>query len=88
MFRTKRLVSVSRRYPRFLAEVDGEKLRNLLRNLLENARKYSLPQSRPVEVSAVQEGETIVVRVTGHGPGIPESHRDRVFEPFVRVDRS
>ncbi|MPZ20676.1 MAG: hypothetical protein GEV06_22615 [Luteitalea sp.] len=36
----------------------------------------------------MQNGDTVVVRVTDHGPGIPESDSERVFEPFFRVDRS
>ncbi|MBI2512670.1 MAG: HAMP domain-containing histidine kinase [Opitutae bacterium] len=69
-------------------EVDADKIRVVIRNLLENATKYSLPQSRPIEVVAAQEGGAIVVRVTDDGPGIPDSEAERVFEPFFRVDRS
>jgi len=71
-----------------LIDVDGEKIRTVLRNLLENAVKYSLPQSRPVEISAVDEGGRVVVRVTDDGVGIPDGELDRVFEPFFRVDAS
>jgi signal transduction histidine kinase len=69
-------------------EIDAEKIRTVLRNLLENAAKYSLPHSRPVEISATQDGDSTIVRVTDDGPGIPESEADRVFEPFFRADRS
>jgi signal transduction histidine kinase len=71
-----------------LVEVDGEKIRTVLRNLLENAVKYSLPQSCPIEVSAVQNSDAVVVRVTDDGMGIPEGDLDHIFEPFFRVDRS
>ena len=71
-----------------LLDIDGEKMRTVLRNLLENALKYSLPDSRPVEVSAIESGETVVVRVTDDGPGIPEPDLANLFEPFFRVDRS
>lgn len=69
-------------------DMDGDRMRTVLRNLLENAIKYSLPDSGPVEVSAVQEGESAVVRVTDDGPGIPEADLANLFEPFFRVDRS
>jgi signal transduction histidine kinase len=69
-------------------DIDAEKVRMVVRNLVDNATKYSLPQSAPVELSAVQNGDTVVVRVTDQGPGIPENDRERVFEPFFRVDRS
>jgi signal transduction histidine kinase len=80
-----RVVSTLREVP---LDIDADKIRMVFRNLLENATKYSLPQSAPVELSAVQDGDTVVVRVTDHGPGIPEADHERVFEPFFRVDRS
>lgn len=80
-----RIVSTSREMQ---ADADGEKVRTVLQNLLENAAKYSLPTSRPVEISAAQNVDTIVIRVTDDGVGIPEGDLERVFEPFFRVDRS
>jgi signal transduction histidine kinase len=71
-----------------VAEVDGEKIRTVLRNLLENAAKYSLADSRPIEVSLAQGEQQIVLRVTDDGPGIPEEDLPNLFEPFFRVDRS
>jgi signal transduction histidine kinase len=60
----------------------------VIRNLLENAIKYSPPDSGAVEVSAAQDGECVVIRVTDDGPGIPEREMASLFEPFFRVDRS
>ncbi len=74
--------------PALLLDVDAEKVRSVLRNLLENALKYSLADSRPVEVSAGEEGASVVVRVTDDGQGIPPADLGSVFEPFFRVDRS
>jgi signal transduction histidine kinase len=68
--------------------IDADKVRSVLRNLLENAVKYSLPDSRPVEVSVTRDGERVVVRVVDDGPGIPEADLGGLFEPFFRVDRS
>jgi signal transduction histidine kinase len=68
--------------------VDAERIRTVFRNLLENAVKYSLPDSRPIEVSATQDRDTVVIRVTDDGPGIPEDDKTSLFEPFFRVDRS
>jgi signal transduction histidine kinase len=70
------------------ADIDEEKIRTVLRNLLENAAKYSLPASSPVEISASETAETVVIRITDDGIGIPDSDLQRVFEPFFRVDRS
>jgi signal transduction histidine kinase len=69
-------------------KIDGERVRVVLRNLLENAFKYSLPDSQPVDVSATQNKEAVVIRVTDDGQGIPESQIAHVFEPFFRADPS
>jgi signal transduction histidine kinase len=80
-----RVVTTSRQIP---VDVDADKIRTVLRNLLENAVKYSLPDSRPIEVFAAQNGERVIVRVTDDGPGIPHPDLPNIFEPFFRVDRS
>jgi signal transduction histidine kinase len=69
-------------------DIDVDKLRIVFRNLLENAIKYSLPDSRPVQVSAAADADSVVVRVSDDGPGIPDGDLANVFEPFFRVDRS
>ena len=74
--------------PEVVAEIDPDRMRTVIRNLLENAIKYSLPDSRPVEVSASPNGGRVVIRVTDDGPGIPAGDRASLFEPFFRVDRS
>ena len=79
------LVSTSEAVP---VEIDAEKIRMVLRNLLDNAAKYSLPTSRPVEIAVAPGTEAVVVRVTDDGAGIPDGDVERVFEPFFRVDRS
>jgi signal transduction histidine kinase len=68
--------------------LDGESMRTVFRNLFENAVKYSLPDSHPVQVSVSHEGDHVVVRVRDDGPGIPAEDAASVFEPFFRVDRS
>lgn len=80
-----RLVTPSSEIP---IAVDVEKFRTVLRNVLDNAVKYSVPQSRPVEVSAVEQRGTVEIRVTDDGIGIPDGDIERVFEPFFRVDAS
>jgi len=71
-----------------VVDIDRDRMRTVIRNLLANAIKYSLPDSRPVEVSATQNGEKVVIRVTDDGPGIPDRDLPSLFEPFFRVDRS
>jgi two-component system, OmpR family, sensor kinase len=57
-------------------------LRRAIRNLLENARRYS---SGPVTVHVTREGARAVVRVCDRGPGVPPAERERIFEPFYRL---
>jgi len=71
-----------------VVDVDGAKIRTVLRNLLENAVKYSRPDSRAIEVTVSYDTGAAVVRVTDDGVGVPESDVDRIFEPFFRVDPS
>jgi len=69
-------------------DLDGDRMRSVLRNLLENAIQYSLPDSGAVEISVAETAETVFVRVADDGPGIPEADLASLFEPFFRVDRS
>ncbi|MBE7942113.1 MULTISPECIES: ATP-binding protein [Ramlibacter] len=64
--------------------VDGvpRLLRRAVRNLLENARRYS---SDAVRVELVREGPDAVLRVRDRGPGVPPAQRERIFEPFHRL---
>lgn len=71
-----------------LVSIDGDRIRTVLRNLLENAFKYSLSESRPVDLSVRQANGTVFVRVRDDGAGIPESQMLSIFEPFFRLDPS
>ena len=57
-------------------------LRRAVRNLLENARRYS---NGPVTVELAREGTDAVMRVRDRGPGVPVAERERIFEPFYRL---
>lgn len=65
---------------------DAARLRVLVHNLIDNAVKFSLPDSRPVEVRLRAAGETLALFVTDDGRGIPNADVARVFEPFVKLD--
>jgi two-component system phosphate regulon sensor histidine kinase PhoR len=60
-------------------------VRVVLSNLLDNASKYT-PMGGSLQLTAVREGHRVIVRVADDGPGIPQHHRERVFERFYRVD--
>jgi len=61
---------------------DPRLLRRMIRNLLENAERHGAP---PVEVSVSLAAESAELSVCDGGAGIPESARERVFEPFHRA---
>ena len=55
----------------------------VLGNFLENAARYS-PPSDAVELAARREGDELVFSVSDRGPGVRDSDRGRIFEPFYR----
>ncbi len=69
--------------------VSGDRtlLRRLVRNLVENARRYGGGEDGrgPVSVSVTHEGGRAVLEVSDHGSGVPEAERQRIFEPFYRL---
>ena len=68
------------------AEADGDKLRQILVNLVDNAVKFS-PNGGKVTVAARRAGEDAVeVRVVDEGIGIPEEEQRRIFTKFHRGD--
>lgn len=58
-----------------------------LYNLAENAVKYGADGGHVVLAASFQE-RNVLIRVEDDGPGIPEEHREKIFEPFYRVDKS
>jgi signal transduction histidine kinase len=65
----------------FEADVDGLQLEQVLLNLLLNAVEAS-PGGRPVRVEAARQKGAVQIRVSDEGPGIAESIRDHVFDPY------
>ena len=59
----------------------------LVYNLVENAIKYNHPLGQ-VTVTAYQRNKHVYLSVEDTGSGIPKELRERVFEPFFRVDKS
>lgn len=66
---------------------DDQQLGLLMRNLLENAVRYT-PEAGSVKVDVDLVGDAAVVAVTDTGIGIPLESQGRVFERFYRVDRA
>jgi two-component system sensor histidine kinase KdpD len=64
--------------------VDAPQIQRVLVNLLENALHVS-PADEPVYVRLSATRKELLIRVTDHGPGVPEEERERIFEPFHRI---
>jgi signal transduction histidine kinase len=69
-----------------VVHVDPEKLRQILLNLLANAVKFTEPGGE-VSLSCRHADDVVRVTVRDTGRGIPEDQLERVFDPFVQVDR-
>jgi signal transduction histidine kinase len=67
------------------ASADREKLGQILRNLLDNAVKFS-PDGGTVTVEAHRRAGRVEVRVVDQGEGIPEAEREHIFSKFHRAD--
>lgn len=84
----------NRLYPRRLVEVALPEERlviaaletyfdAVMRNVLGNAHRFSPPEE-PIEVSAAREGESAIVRIRDHGPGVSKHLIDEIYEPYIR----
>jgi signal transduction histidine kinase len=69
-------------------KLDVKKARVVLRNILDNALKYSSRSSNPVEVTSHFKNKTFTVSIKDCGIGIPAHLLHQVFEPFFRADPS
>lgn len=70
--------------PDLAAPVRPLAFRRCLANLVDNACRYG----RWVGIKAARNGNHVEIAVEDDGPGIPEDQRERVLQPFVRLDQS
>lgn len=66
-------------------EADARLLSRAIGNLLRNAQKYA---QEKIVLSARRDASGIEIAVDDDGPGIPIDERDKIFDPFYRLDRS
>lgn len=75
----------------FLPKVSGNSqwVYQILSILLDNAVAYGCSGEKPaIQLSAECRGQSLFVRVTDHGPGIPDPQKDQIFLRFYRGDKS
>lgn len=63
---------------------DADSLRIMVRNLLDNAIRYT-PEHGQVRIALAREGEAVVLTVEDSGSGIPQAERARIFDRFYRL---
>ncbi|MEJ8845738.1 HAMP domain-containing sensor histidine kinase [Variovorax rhizosphaerae] len=66
--------------------LDRTRVRLLVRNLLDNALRYSAGAPRPPQVSLSAEGQGMRLEVRDFGPGVDDAQLERLTEPFYRTD--
>ena len=69
------------------ANADAGRIRQVLRNLLDNALTHT-PAGGAVTVSSLREGGFATIAVEDTGPGIPDEHLPLIFDRFYRADPS
>lgn len=67
-----------------VALADPKRLTQILTNLVSNAIKYS-PHDRFVTIASTAQGDFVRLSISDEGPGIAESERSALFEPFART---
>ena len=71
-----------------MAAVDSEKIKTVFENVINNAIKYSQPDSGPIRIFYKSHKSYAVIRIVDQGIGIPQEELSHIFEPFYRVDKS
>jgi signal transduction histidine kinase len=71
-----------------MAEVDSEQIKTVFENVINNAIKYSRPDSDPIRIFYKSDESYAVIRIADKGVGIPQEELSQIFEPFYRVDKS
>jgi len=67
--------------------LDTEKIKQVLRNLLNNAIKFS-PEGGSIDVVSSRNADSIVVSVRDQGAGIPENELESIFDKFVQSSKN
>ena len=71
----------------FVAEVDSDRVKQVLTNLVANASRFA-PAGSEVSLEIEAVDRSLNIKVIDHGEGIPEPLRGKVFERFYRADNS
>ncbi|MBS4189859.1 cell wall metabolism sensor histidine kinase WalK [Bacillus sp. FJAT-49705] len=68
-------------------EIDGDKLTQVIDNIISNALKYS-PEGGKITFRLEEKNDIVVISVSDQGVGIPKNNINKIFERFYRVDKA
>lgn len=68
--------------------MDAERIGQVLKNILDNARKYSTDGADPIQISLEIEASKLIISIEDHGIGISKQDQGFIFEPFYRADKA
>lgn len=75
--------------PTIIHSINIMQFTRAIRNLIENAVKYSKSANKPqVKVAINQSQEHIIITVSDNGPGIAKEYQKKIFKRFYRIDKS
>jgi signal transduction histidine kinase len=86
---SERNLSIRHEVSRFDGEVtlDAERIKQVLRNLLNNAIKFS-PEGGTIDVAIYRVDSSVRVSVFDQGPGIPQDELEAVFDKFIQSSKT
>ena len=67
--------------------VDSDGLKRAIINLVDNALRYS-PEGESIEIVTKRDGDTCVLTIRDHGPGISRSDEENIFKPFFSTEKT
>ena len=88
-YATDKNISVTKEIDSEISEIYGEQasIEEVLLNLIINAIKYS-PEGNEVSITAMNRGDTVIIKVIDNGMGIPEDETDLIFNEFYRASNA
>jgi signal transduction histidine kinase len=69
-------------------EADGDRALQILLNLVSNAIKFTPGNGSITIAASADSNSSVIIRVQDSGPGIAPGNIERIFEPFVQIDKS
>jgi signal transduction histidine kinase len=86
LYAARKKITISADVPHVTVAADGDLLSFAIYNLLTNAIKYS-PKQTTVSLTAVEQGDAVLISVVDQGFGIAAAEQRKIFERFYRVGR-